>query len=115
MKKKIIITIIILIIISLISFIVFKQLKTSNSFFECLKENNVVIYGTATCPACNQLKNDLKEYGNFNLIYVECNENSERCSQEMKTSYVPEIQINGVVFNDKSIEGIIEQTKCGVN
>lgn len=118
MNKKII-YILLIIIIGLIGLIIFTQGKNQpidNDFFECLKNKGLVIYGTTTCPACTQLKNDLLAIGsNIDLIYVNCDENPQRCATEMKENYVPEIQIKGALFPNKSIEALSQETGCKIN
>jgi glutaredoxin len=118
MNQKIL-YILLIIIIALIGLIIFTQGKdksTNDDFFNCLKSNGLVIYGTSTCPACTQLRNNLQDFGNnIDLIYVNCDENPQRCATEMKASYVPEIQINGVVFPNKSIEALSQQTGCKID
>lgn len=64
----------------------------------CLEEKEVVIYGSRTCPACIQMVNLFKGYEVIDPIYVECQTEGLRCSQEMQTQYVPEVQIAGNVF-----------------
>jgi hypothetical protein len=64
----------------------------------CLKEKGVVIYGSRTCPACAQMVTLFKGYEVIDPIYVECQTSGLRCSQEMQTQYVPEVQIAGNLF-----------------
>ena len=64
----------------------------------CLKEKGVVIYGSRTCPACAQMVTLFKGYEVIDPIYVECQTNGLRCSVEMQTQYVPEVQISGSLF-----------------
>ena len=82
-------------------------------FISCLAERGMVIYGTNTCPACASL---VKAFGGYDVvapIYVECNEEQEKCFQEMKSDYVPEIQINGIPYMGiSSIEGFERETGC---
>ncbi len=60
----------------------------------CLKEKEVVIYGTTTCPVCTGLVETFGGYNVISPIYVECNSNMEKCQNEMHDTYVPEIQIS---------------------
>ncbi len=118
MNQKIL-YILLIIIIALIGLIIFTQGKNQNTndgFFSCLKNNGVVIYGTNTCPACTQLKNNLLAIGSdIDLVYVNCDENPQRCAIEMKANYVPEIQINNVIFPNNSIEALSQQTGCKID
>lgn len=118
MNKKIL-YISLIIIIALIGIIVFTQGKdqnANNDFFSCLKNNGVVIYGTSTCPACTKLRNDLLAIGNnIDLIYVNCDDNPQRCATEMKANYVPEIQVNGNIFPNSSIEALSQETGCKID
>ncbi|MDK2948981.1 MAG: Thioredoxin [Patescibacteria group bacterium] len=118
MNKKIL-YILLVIIIALVGLIIFTQGKdksTNDNFFSCLKNNGVVIYGTSTCPVCKQLRENLLTVGNnIDLVYVNCDENPQRCATEMKDNYVPEIQINKVVFPERSIKALSQETGCKIN
>lgn len=84
-----------------------------SSFISCLKDSGVVIYGSATCPACIQLLNEYENTEVLKPIYVECNTEPERCQAEMLVNYVPAIQINGEVFDVwGSPENLAEITNC---
>ncbi len=89
-----------------------------SSFIDCLADAGVVIYGSSTCPACAQLE---QEYGGYEVvapIYLDCSglgtaEETQRCGNEMKTNFVPEIQINGELFDDwGSPENLAKETGC---
>lgn len=71
-------------------------------FVDCLAENEVVIFGSAFCGACQQFVESFGGYDVVDPIYVECSEGSaddiEKCQQEAETGYVPEIQIGGEVY-----------------
>lgn len=118
MNKNILIVAIIA--ISLLIVILLLQINTkgnqNNDFIVCLQKNNVVIYGTDdNCPACRNLLDKFSNTKNIDLIYVSCDKETERCSREMKTSSVPEIQINGELFDNYTIEGLSERTGCAIN
>ncbi len=87
-------------------------------FIQCLKEAGVVIYGSKTCPACKALEDMYGGYEMIKPIYLDCSglsgeEDAERCSEEMQTIYVPEIQINGELIEDRrSPECLSEITGC---
>ncbi len=69
---------------------------------DCLAENDLVIYGAEWCPACTRLVESLGGYDMVDSIYVECSigteKERERCREEAKTDHVPEIQIDGEVY-----------------
>ncbi len=64
----------------------------------CLQEEGVVIYGSRTCPACAQLVDSFGGSDVVAPIYVECLDEADRCSEEKMTGFVPEIQIDGEVY-----------------
>ncbi len=89
-----------------------------SSFIDCLVDAGVVIYGSSTCPACAQLENEWGGREVVDPIYLDCSglgtvEETERCGSEMKTRFVPEVQINGELF-DKwgSPENLAKETGC---
>lgn len=80
---------------------------------DCLADAGVVIYGSATCPACIKLVEDFGGNEIINPIYVNCTENPEKCRTEMQTNYVPEIQIKGVLYDGaRSPEVLAEEVGC---
>jgi len=124
-KKHLILSIILIILIFFIIIFVnpfnitnrFINDNKENLFFkefnECLAENGVVIYGTHWCPACNQLVEMLGGHDAVNSVYVECTEEQQRCAEEAQTGYVPEIQIDGELYeNIRTLEGFSEATGC---
>ncbi len=65
---------------------------------DCFREEDVVIYGSYTCPACGEL---VELFGGEEIIepiYVECMEQGQVCDEEKQTGYVPEIQIDGELY-----------------
>ncbi len=80
--------------------------EVTEEFISCLKDAGVVIYGSKTCPACADLE---KMYGGYEMIkpiYLDCSglgsaEENERCMEEKQTMYVPEIQINGELLEER--------------
>ena len=87
------------------------------SLIECLNDSGVVIYGTKTCPACSELADKFGGYEAIESIYVDCAEEWKRCHDEMLSHYVPEVQIDGVLFERAIImpENIAEEAGCDVN
>ncbi len=90
----------------------------NSSFIKCLADAGVVIYGSSTCPACAQLEREYGGYEKISPIYLDCsglgtNEETERCGNEMKTNLVPEVQINGELFDGwGSPENLAKETGC---
>lgn len=64
----------------------------------CLNDADVVIYGTPTCPYCTKLVDSLGGSNVVEPIYVNCFEEEARCREEMKGRGVPEIQIEGEMY-----------------
>lgn len=64
----------------------------------CLRDSGVTIYGSVTCPYCNQLAQSFGGYDVIDSIYVECSKEPDRCKDEMLGRGVPEIQINGEMY-----------------
>lgn len=86
-----------------------------NNFISCLQKNEVVIYGTSTCPYCLQLVAEYDDYNDFDKIYVNCNKNMEKCSNEMLTNAVPEVQIAGELLQEwASPEVLSKKTGCAL-
>lgn len=76
----------------------FKLLKDEISFIDCLEKEGVIIYSTKTCPACADLARELGGYEKIEPIYVDCSEESRLCNRRKLTNYVPEIQIEGELY-----------------
>jgi hypothetical protein len=95
--------------------------EVSQDFIECLKEEGVMIYGSSTCSACEKLREEYGGYSVLKPIYLDCSqlgseEDFKKCIEEMKTGYVPEVQINGEVFKQwGSPENLAEETGCPLN
>ncbi len=91
-----------------------------SEFIECLKEEGVVIYGSSTCPACKVLEDSYGGREVIDPIYLDCSgfgseEEVERCSEEMQTDLVPEIQIKGELLEDRrSPQCLSEITGCEI-
>ncbi len=68
------------------------------SIVSCLADKGVVVYGLDTCPACSSL---IANFGGKDIIeevYVECNKDRDRCDKEKLTTFVPEIHIDGELY-----------------
>lgn len=116
MKKKILIT-----LITIVSLFILNgcyensqpNINSLNDFNKCLADNGMVIYGSTWCPACNALVETLGGHEKVKSLYVECTKNEERCDNETKTDYVPEIQINGEVYEgSRNLEALSQLTGC---
>lgn len=87
--------------------------KKMVQFVDCLARAGIVIYGSKTCPACVSLVNNFGGHEIIEPIYVECSLERDRCIEEMKDSYVPEIQIRGNLYQGpRSLEAIGEAVGC---
>ncbi len=73
--------------------------RAMENLVSCLKNKDVVVYGSKTCPACASLAEGFGGYDVISSIYVECTEEREKCDAVKETKYVPEIQIAGEVYN----------------
>lgn len=93
-----------------------KSVIIQEQFIQCLKENNVVIFGSVTCPYCAQLVNSLGGYEVVAPIYVDCSQYPNRCKDEMQTRGVPEIQIDGVLYQESRLPANIgTEAGCVLN
>ena len=82
-------------------------------FVQCLADEEVVVYGTETCPACTRFAEQFGGYEEIDPIYVECRENPEECNLNMQTDFVPEIQIDGALYEEATTpENLGEVTWC---
>jgi len=91
------------------------ELEQLKEFNDCLAENGMVIYGSDGCPACRNLIETMGGHNSVESLYVESSRDSERFSEEAKTGYVPEIQINGELYEGaRTLEAFGEATGCGV-
>lgn len=89
-----------------------KRERTRN-FIECLEDEEFIIYGFKGLPDCDNLLSQFGDYDFVDLIYIECSENEEKCINEMKEYYVPEIQIKGEVYQGETDTSSIEgETGC---
>lgn len=120
--KKILI-ILILIILAVFFSAYFKEGKNNpnnEGFIQCLAEAGVVIYGSQTCGACSQLVQEYGGYDTIKPIYLDCSEfgsqeELKRCFEERQAEYVPEIQINGKLFEGwGSPQALSEVTGCQI-
>jgi glutaredoxin len=89
--------------------------KGIEEFNQCLADNGIVIYGSEWCPYCKQLVETLGGYNALGSVYVECTKEEQRCQQEMIGRGVPEIQINGKMYQgSRSLEGLSQATGCPI-
>ena len=124
-KNKFLIIGLVLLLVLIVSFFVFLNKKgdsdinsntdnyLSEDLFLCLVDSGVVLYGSKYCPSCSELVNSFGGYEMVSPIYIECDDNVERCLEELKTGYVPEIQINGVLYEgENDIKEIAMKVGC---
>jgi hypothetical protein len=87
---------------------------TYDNFAKCLTDKGVIMYGSATCPHCQDQK---KMFGDsFKYInYIECS-NDPRCTQA-GIQYVPTWSINGTLqpAGEKTIQELSSLTGCQVS
>ncbi len=124
-KNKYLIMVLVLFVILIVSFFAFLNRKgdsdissnadnyLSEDLFLCLADSGVVLYGSKYCSSCNELINSFGGYEMVRPIYVECDDNVEKCLEELKTEYVPEIQINGLLYEgENNIKEVAKKVGC---
>jgi len=90
-----------------------EEIQEIKQFNDCLAENGLVIYGSYSCPHCTSLVSMLGGNLAVESLYVECTQDSERCSDEKIEAYVPEIQINGQLYEgQRTFGGFSSATGC---
>jgi len=91
------------------------QNEVTEEIIQCLKEAGVVVYGTEFCSACISLRKEFGGDETISPIYVDCGEDRDVCSQEKETRYVPEIQIEGELYQgSKSPFDIAKEVNCEI-
>ena len=116
MNKILPITILSLAIIFATFYLLGRAENSKEDLIQCLADKGVVIYGTQTCPACNYLVDLFGGHEKISPIYVDCNQERERCSQEMQTEFVPEIQIKEELYRGpRTLKALAEETGCQPN
>jgi hypothetical protein len=91
------------------------SITNMKEFNDCLADNGVVIYGAYWCSACSQLVELLGGYNAVESVYVECAEEQQKCQQEMIGTGIPEIQINGEMYQkQRTLEGLSQITGCSL-
>ncbi len=87
--------------------------KIIDDFIQCLKKENVVIYGASWCFYCKELVESFGGYEIIEPIYIECTEKEEKCREEMLGGGYPEIQINEELYRGpRDPEKIAELVGC---
>lgn len=122
MNKKTLIIVVLIVIGSVAFFIIFPRGNNKenggSALISCLAKNDVIIYGLQSCPHCQKLVKSLGGYEVAEPIYIECSsagskKEQQRCQREMKTGYVPEIQIEGELYTgDKSPSELAKEVGC---
>ncbi|GEM_PF-3235121 len=79
----------------------------------CLERKGVVIYGTSYCPACIDLVDSFGGEDVISPLYVNCDNYPSKCQEEMRTGYVPEVQIEGELYEDRvEPQSLAEDVGC---
>ncbi|MEK7465710.1 MAG: protein disulfide isomerase family protein [Patescibacteria group bacterium] len=82
------------------------------AFAECLREKNVIMYGAAWCPHCQEQKQLFGEAFK-NLSYVECPENPQRCIAAGIEGYPTWVMSNGEkLVGEQKLESLAAATGC---
>ncbi len=90
-----------------------EEVEDMDNLISCLATNNLIIYGSKTCPFCEQLADSFGGYEKVESIYVECTEDPDECEENKLTGYVPEIQIEGELFEgERSPEFLAAKVGC---
>lgn len=85
----------------------------SEEFIQCLVDSGMVVYASKTCPACTDLANKFGGYDSVEDLFILCGDDSEICSENIETGFVPEIQYNGEVFGEgRNMEDFANLTGC---
>lgn len=89
------------------------KVDTMDIFVRCLIDKGMVVYTSRTCPACSSFAQQFGGDEKVEGLFVECNREWERCAEEMKTGFVPEIQISGKLYEgSKSLKSLAMATSC---
>ncbi len=92
---------------------VVEEIGEMESFVNCLDDKNVTIYGSSWCPYCTDLVEDFGGYDIVDPIYVECTEDEQRCADEMIGRGVPEIQVDGDIYQrSRELAVLGEEVGC---
>jgi glutaredoxin len=82
-----------------------------DNFAKCLTEKGVVMYGSVTCPHCQNQKKVFGESFKY-ISYIECSENPTQCS-ENGVQFVPTWSIDGKLYTgEKTIEELSSLSGC---
>lgn len=87
--------------------------STNSEFIQCLIDSGMEVYASKTCPACSDFANSLGGYDAIANLFVFCDDDMDRCNEKMQTNYVPEIQINGEVYEgSRDLDSLADLTGC---
>ena len=90
-----------------------KEDTNTKDLIQCLSDAGVVLYGSKYCPDCSELIDNFGGYDKIGPIYVECEEEMDRCIEKLKTGYVPEIQIKDEPYiGEPNLNDIAEKVGC---
>jgi hypothetical protein len=87
--------------------------STNSEFIQCLVDSGMEVYASKTCPACSDFANSLGGYDAIANLFVFCDDDMDRCNEKMQTNFVPEIQINGEVYEgSRDLDSLADLTGC---
>ena len=83
-----------------------------DDFAKCLTDNGVELYGSETCPHCQEQKARFGESFNF-IDYTECSEDQQKCAEE-EIQYLPtwKFEDGTSTTGVKSFDYLAEKTGC---
>lgn len=113
MLKKFFLICVILLGFLLLAYYLFFSTSREERFVGCLRDANVIIYGSDACPVCIDLVEDLGGRRLIDGLYVDCIEDFDRCLNEMQGEMVPEVRVAGKSYEGvASIEELEDLTGC---
>ncbi|MDX1919629.1 MAG: protein disulfide isomerase family protein [Candidatus Caenarcaniphilales bacterium] len=91
------------------------QATNSNDaeYVKCLKEKGITMYGTSWCPHCNHQKEIFGELFSY-VNYVDCDEQSEICTQKGITGYPTWLLPDGKEIAAGSIQKVAQASGCSI-
>jgi len=84
-----------------------------DEFVSCLVDQKMIVYASKTCPACTMFAQEFGGYDTVEDLFVLCSQEREKCGNEMKTGFVPEIQIDGELYEgQRDLRLLGEEVEC---
>lgn len=107
--RSLIITMIAIVLITTVSLCV--EDTKYDEFAKCLTENGATMYGSYTCPHCQNQKDMFGSSFKY-ISYVDCNQNSATCAG-LGISYIPAWIINENKYvGEQSLQQLSDLTGC---